>query len=116
MDNGLEKVAEKQVAVDNWWNGLSNVEQANPANIAKHSAADRALEAAGGFLSAVDGALSTAETSSVQYSLDKAPKDMWNFIVGTQYQYNKHIMFRAEYGFLGTRQQFIGGIQYRFGL
>ncbi|WP_348813844.1 hypothetical protein [Flavobacterium maritimum] len=116
VDNGLEKVAEKQVAVDNWWNGLSNVEQANPANIAKHSAADRALEAAGGFLSAVDGALSTAETSSVQYSLDKAPKDMWNFIVGTQYQYNKHIMFRAEYGFLGTRQQFIGGIQYRFGL
>ena len=41
---------------------------------------------------------------------------MWNFILGTQYQLNKHFMLRGEVGFLGSRQQFIGGIQYRFGL
>jgi hypothetical protein len=29
---------------------------------------------------------------------------------------NMHFMIRAEFGFLGSRQQFIGGLQYRFGL
>ncbi len=33
---------------------------------------------------------------------------MWNFVVGTQYQINKHFMIRAEAGFLGSRTQFIG--------
>jgi hypothetical protein len=116
VDAGLANVADKQVSVDNWWNGLSPLEQANPANIARYGAANNALDAAGGFLTTLDGALSTAGSSTVQYSLEKAPADKWNFIVGTQYQFNKHWMFRAEYGFLGTRNQFIGGLQYRFGL
>ena len=33
-------------------------------------------------------------------------------IVGTQFQLNKHWMIRAEYGFLGSRSQFVGGLQY----
>jgi hypothetical protein len=41
---------------------------------------------------------------------------MWNFVLGTQYQVNKHFMIRAEAGFLGSRQQIITGLQYRFGL
>ena len=41
---------------------------------------------------------------------------MWNFIIGAQFQLNKHFMWRAEYGFLGSRQQFMTGLQYRFGL
>jgi hypothetical protein len=116
VDQGLLKVDEKQTAVDNWWNGLTNTQQANPANIAKHDTANNALQTAGSFLTAVDGALSTVGTSTVQYSLEKAPKDMWNFVLGTQYQYNKHIMLRAEYGFLGSRTQFMTSLQYRFGL
>jgi hypothetical protein len=43
-------------------------------------------------------------------------KDMWNFILGSQYQINKHYMIRTEFGFLASRVQFIGGLQYRFGL
>jgi hypothetical protein len=39
---------------------------------------------------------------------------MWNFLVGTQFQIDKSWMIRAELGFLGTRSQFIGGLQYRF--
>ncbi|TPG34861.1 hypothetical protein EAH81_22335 [Flavobacterium pectinovorum] len=116
VDNGLEKVSENQSAVNNWWNSLSSAQQANPANAAKYNTANKALETAGTFLTAVDGALSTAGSSTVQYSLEKAPSDMWNFIVGGQYQYNKHIMLRAEYGFLGSREQFLTSIQYRFGL
>lgn len=116
VDNGFVKVADNQTKVDDWWNGLSTKDKANPSNIAKYSTANKALETAGNFLTAVDGALSTASTSTVQYSLEKAPADMWNFILGAQYQYSKHIMLRAEYGFLGSREQFLTGLQYRFGL
>lgn len=116
VDQGILKVEEKQTAVDTWWNGLSPLQQANPVNATKYSTANRALDAAGSFLAAIDGALSTAESSTVQYALEKAPQDAWNFLLGAQYQYNKHFMLRAEYGFLGSRKQFLTSLQYRFGL
>jgi len=116
VDNGIQSVADKQVAVDGWWNGLTSTEQKNPVNIAKFETANRALERAGEFLNSMDQALNDEKSASVQYSLDKRPKDMWNFVVGSQYQYSKHWMARLEVGILGSRQQVIAGIQYRFGL
>jgi hypothetical protein len=116
VDAGLVKVEEKQSSVDNWWNGLTPAQQANPINKTKYDTANNALDTAGNFLTAIDGALSTIGNSTVQYSLEKAPKDMWNFLLGAQYQHNKHFMLRAEYGFLGTRTQFMTSLQYRFGL
>jgi hypothetical protein len=116
VDNGIKKVEESQIAVDEWWGGLTPVEQKNPVNIAKFNTANRALESAGNLFNSLDGALNDDEYASVQYSLNKRPKDMWNFLVGGQYQINKHFMVRAEAGFLASRTQFIGGLQYRFGL
>ena len=116
VDQAIVTVGEKQVQVDTWWDGLSGPEQANPINKAKYNRANQALDKAGNLLTGIDGALSTVETSTVQYSLEKAPKDAWNFIVGSQYQYNRHIMLRAEVGFLGSRTQFLTSLQYRFGL
>jgi len=116
VESGQQKVSDSYVSVENWWNGLSSVEQKNPVNMAKYEGANRALETASGFLNNLDEALNDEQKASVQYSLDKRPKDMWNFIIGTQYQHNKHWMLRAEYGFLGSRQQVIAGLQYRFGL
>ncbi|REG91188.1 hypothetical protein [Flavobacterium aquicola] len=116
VDQAVTKVDEKQAQVDTWWSGLSNAEQAKPSNKAKYETANNALDKAGNLLNGIDGALSTLETSTVQYSLEKAPKDMWNFIIGTQYQYNRHFMLRAEAGFLGSRTQFMTSLQYRFGL
>lgn len=116
VDAGLEKVAETQTQVDNWWNGLTPPQQNNPINIAKYETANNALTTAGNVLNAIDGALSTVGSSTVQYSLDKEVKDKWNFIIGSQFQLNKHWMLRAEFGFLGSRQQFMTGLQYRFGL
>ena len=115
VDNGIQKVGDNQTKVDDWWSGLSKLEQSNPVNKAKYETANKALGAAGNLLNAVDGALSTGG-STVQYSLDKKQTEMWNFLVGTQYQYNKHIMLRGEVGFLGTRTQVLAGLQYRFGL
>lgn len=115
IDSGVMKVANGQNQVDAWWGGLSSAEQKNPVNIAKHETADAALARAGQFLNGATEAVSNISSSTVQYSLDKAPKDKWNFIVGSQFQLDKRFMIRAEYGFLGSRQQFIGGLQYRFG-
>ncbi|HEX5152964.1 MAG TPA: hypothetical protein VFW07_16050 [Parafilimonas sp.] len=114
LDTGYMKVAESQQKVDAWWDGLTQTEQKNPINVAKHDAADAALAKAGGLLDAASQAVSNASNSSIQYSLQKTPKDKWNFLIGTQFQLNRSWMIRAEYGFLGTRKQFIGGLQYRF--
>ena len=116
VDAGMEKVGDTQEAVDEWWAGLTPEEQANPVYEARYETANRALESAGNLLNTVDGALNDEESATVQYSLNKRPKDMWNFVVGSQYQINKHFMIRAEAGFLGSRTQFVGMLQYRFGL
>ncbi len=116
VDNGIAKVEDSQQQVDAWWNGLTSIEQKNPVNVAKYETANRALTAAGNFLNGLDESLNDEQRATVQYSLDKRPKDMWNFIIGSQYQYNRHWMVRFEYGFLGSRNQIIAGLQYRFGL
>ena len=116
VDNGIIKVESTQIAVDDWWNNLSNLQQSSPINIAKYETANRALETAGGFLSSIDSALNDENNASVQYSLNKRPADMWNFLIGTQFQYSKNWMIRAEVGFLGSRTQLLAGLQYRFGL
>jgi len=116
IDTGYMKVADSQQKVDAWWNGLTPAEQKNPVNIAKHETANTVLLKVGNVLDAASQAVSNAGKSTVDYSLDKRQKDMWNFIVGAQFQINKSWMIRAEYGFLGSRQQFIGGLQWRFGL
>jgi len=116
VDNGIAKVSEKHEQVDTWWNNLTPTEQKNPVNVAKYQTANGAFDAAGRLLNGIDEALNDTDQATVQYSLAKRPKDMWNFIVGAQYQHSKHWMVRAEYGFLGSRKQLIAGLQYRFGL
>lgn len=116
VDNGMVRVGEAQVKVDTWWEGLTPMEQKNPVNIAKHNSANRALTRASEILVNADAALNDDQSATVQYAMDKRPADMWNFIVGSQFQISKHLMLRAEYGFLGSRVQFMGGVQYRFGL
>jgi hypothetical protein len=115
IDSSYQKVNNCQQQVNVWWNGLSPRDQQNPVNIAKYKTANAALEKAGQLLDGASQAANTLGNSTVQYSLDKRPKDKWNFLIGAQFQLNKHFMIRAEYGFLSSRKQFIGGLQYRFG-
>jgi hypothetical protein len=116
IDNSYQKLQESQQKVDAWWNGLSPSEQKNPVNAAKHEAANTALTTFGKVVDGASQIVSGAGESSVQYSLNKTQKKMWNFLVGSQYQINRSWMVRVEYGFLGARQQLIAGIQYRFNL
>ena len=114
INNGNQKVAENQAKVDNWWASLTPVQQQNPVNVAKHNAANRALATFGGLLDKASQVTNNIQNGSVQYSLDKKPKDMWNFLIGSQFQLNRDWMLRLEYGFLTSRQQLIAGVQYRF--
>ena len=114
VDQGYDNLASSQEKVEGWWTGLTPAEQKNPANIAKYNTANRALERYGGFLNGASEVVAGAGDASIQYSLDKKPKEMWNFIIGSQFQINRSLMLRAEYGFLGARQQLIAGLQYRF--
>ncbi len=116
VDQGFVKVGETSQQVTAWWDGLTPVEQKNPVNVSKYEAANKALGKASDVLTAADAALNDGNSATVQYSLEKSLKNKWNFVIGTQFQINRHFMLRAEYGFLGTRNQFIGGVQYRFGL
>lgn len=116
IDDGQVKVEQGYTAIDDWWNSLSSIEQKNPVNVAKYEAANKALETAGNVLAGAEEAISTINNSTVQYSLDKRQKDMWNFLVGGQFQLNKHWMARGEVGFLGARTQGLVSLQYRFGL
>lgn len=102
--------------MDTWWENLSPIEQRNPLNIARLNAANRALGLAGEVLVAADNALSDAENSSVQYDMNRRLADPWNFLTGAQFQINKNWMVRVEAGYLSSRTQFMGGLQYRFGL
>ena len=116
VDSGYMKVDNSQRQVNAWWDRLTPQEQKNPVNIAKYQGANSALATAGKFLDGASQVVTNADAATVQYSLDKKPKDKWNFIIGSQFQLNKNWMIRLEYGFLSSRQQLIAGIQYRFGL
>jgi hypothetical protein len=116
IDEGIEKVENAQFQVDTWWKNLTEDEQSSPINKAKYDRANAALGRAGEILNAADEAVNTISTSTVQYKMDKTVKDAWNFIVGSQFQFNKHFMVRLEVGFLGSRKQILTGVQYRFGL
>lgn len=116
VDEGLARVDAAYENVEAWWDGLTELQQKLPGNKAKYETINRAIDAAGNALTSIDGSLNDENEATVQYSLDKQLKDKWNFIVGTQFQYNKHWMVRAEIGFLGSRTQAMGGLQYRFGL
>lgn len=116
IDQGFDRVETAQIRVDDWWASLSPVERLNPTNIAKRTAANRALGLAGEVLVAADNALSNAENSTVQYTMNRRVADPWNFLTGAQFQINKKWMVRVEAGYLSSRTQFMTGLQYRFGL
>ena len=113
---GQEKVGEAQVELDQWWEDLTPVEQANPVNKVKREANQAKLDLAGNVLNSADNAVDNAENSTLDYTLDKQQAKLWSLQVGSQFQLNKSWMVRAEYGFSSGRQQFFCGLQYRFGL
>jgi len=46
--------------------------------------------------------------------MDKQVSQMWNGVVGAQFQLNKHWQFRTEAGLIGDRKSFLFSVNYRF--
>jgi len=46
--------------------------------------------------------------------MDKQTKQLWNGVVGMQYQLNKKWMLRSEVGIIGDRKSFLLSLNYRF--
>lgn len=116
VDQAQQEVARLRQENEDWFNTLPPSEQANPINVARYEARKAAYDRADAILISAEQTVGNFANSTVDYSLDKRPEDMWNFIVGGQYQLNKSWMFRAEVGFLNSRTHVIAGAQYRFGL
>ncbi len=51
---------------------------------------------------------------TIKYAMDKQTKQLWNGLVGAQFQLNKHWQFRTEAGIIGNRKSFLGSVNYRF--
>ena len=56
----------------------------------------------------------TPPTTTVEYSLEKKPKDIWNMIAGAQFALDRHWMFRVEAGFLTSRTSLMLATEYRW--
>ncbi len=50
----------------------------------------------------------------IAYGMDKQTKQLWNGIVGGQYQMNKAWQLRTEFGIIGDRQSYLVSLNYRF--
>ncbi len=49
----------------------------------------------------------------ISYSMDKQTKELWNGILGAQFQFNKAWQLRSEVGFIGDRKSVLVSINYR---
>lgn len=50
----------------------------------------------------------------ISYAMDKHAKQLWNGIIGAQFQVNKRWMFRTEWGIIGDRKPTLACVNYRF--
>jgi hypothetical protein len=56
----------------------------------------------------------TPPSTTVEYSLEKRPKDVWNMIAGAQYALSRNWLLRGEVGFLSSRTSVMVATEYRW--
>ena len=89
--------------VDDYWNWYDN-----DATVPEKIAADKVLTPIVNRLDAADG------DAIVRYGMDKQVAEMWNGLIGVQFQLNKHWMIRSEAGVIGDRKSILASLNYRF--
>ena len=63
----------------------------------------------------IDGLGNSSGEGTIAYRIAKKPAMEWNFIIGGQYQINKHFQLRTEAGLIGNRKSLLLSANYRFG-
>lgn len=54
--------------------------------------------------------------TTIKYKFNKQLEYNWNMLLGGQWQIDRRWQFRAEYGFLKSKQSFMASLNYRFGI
>lgn len=88
---------------NNYWDWYDN--EAKPG---EKIIADKVLTPIVERLEAADG------SSILRYGMDKQTAELWNGIIGAQFQMNKHWMIRTEGGIIGDRKSILASLNYRF--
>lgn len=111
LTNASATLEEKHLQVEDWWRGLPPALQTlyNQTYESIQSTLNNATE----LLYRLEAAAQRPDESTLEYSLEQRHRNSWNFVLGSQYQLNKKWMIHFEYGFLGSRKHFFGGLQYR---
>ena len=94
--------------VNDYWTWYSSLDPSKPVDAKKIEKADEVLTPIIDRLESADG------DAVILYGMDKQVKEMWNGLIGMQFQLNKHLMFRAEGGVLGDRKSVLASVNYRF--
>ena len=98
----------KDQIVDDYWAWYNSLDPGRPLDARKIEKADEILTPVIERIDAADG------DAVVRYGMDKQVKEMWNGVIGAQFQLNKHWIFRAEGGIIGDRKSMLASVNYRF--
>ena len=98
----------KDEIVGNYWTWYNGLNPNNPIDKKKIEVADEILTPIIEDIDARNG------ESIIYYGMDKQATQMWNGIIGGQFQLNKRWMFRTEWGIIGDRKSALVSLNYRF--
>lgn len=94
--------------VDNYWSWYDELDPDNIVDRKKIEVADAVLTPIVDRIEDADG------SATIRYGLQKQVKELWNGVVGAQYQLNKKWMLRYEAGIIGDRKSHLVSLNYRF--
>ena len=97
LSDALDTDGSFQSDLDGWYNGLSDGQ--------KDLYGDDIYDGITNFTG-----------STIHYKFDKRLERNWNFVFGGQWQINRRFQFRTELGFIKNKSQFMGSLNYRFGV
>jgi opacity protein-like surface antigen len=92
----------KDQTVANYWDWYNN-----DATEVQKLLADKKLTPIIDALDAREG------ESIIEYGIDKQVKQMWNMLIGAQFQLNKRWQLRTEAGIIADRKSFLASLNYR---
>jgi len=102
--NAPERINELQGDLDNWYNGLTPLEQRLFEDI---------YNRLGNGLTELEAGI---EDGYIAYSFNKSIDNPWNMLMGAQWQINYRWQLRTEAQFLGDRTAGLFSLNYRFGI
>jgi hypothetical protein len=99
LGDAIPNMNEKGNEIIDFYNNLPPKDKIKPKYLV--------LKAIGERMAASDG------DAIIRYGMDKQVKEMWNGLLGAQYQINKHWQIRTEGGVIGDRKSFLFSVNYR---